>query len=531
MTRYWFLLLACALSGCQIQQYSTDPNAVVRAQMPADYAAFMENPGPTSLMPGPGNPAIPGQGTILPPNPVPVDPPRKSFGQKLRGLFVSDKPTGMTLPSPQYLAHPPQYFPPDLPFPLARELTAPAVAPRQQPTPSVAALVGAAIGSPAVAETPTPPLPVKVPGKVAPPTPEQVQSVPADVLQSLQKHFDPSVMPAGGRQPAPPVTMVAPTPTNVAPANPLVGTTWVRESEGDVSVTVTFFKERVTLTAPFAGVSKVRIAGDCAYGSNGLVFGVVTAAEFPNEQDPATVAKVVSAAGAPFCFRARIVGSELTLSDLRCEALGADFAKESPKAARRFLGVYQRLAAEQIPEVPPASVLPPSDNGRLPRTPVAPIPPPVSAKPSGKPDYFSAEDAVKLRNRPKPATVMPFRVPPTDPNSLPPPAAKQRSSLDAILEATQAFAAENPAVVRAVATEAGRAIGRWLGRELDEPRVGEVVGVMVGSALADKLIGKAKAKALPREADGRPLPAEMNTAEPSAVGRWRSGSGRGERVS
>src|SRR4051812_21508886 len=30
--------------------------------------------------------------------------------------------TGMTLPSPRYLTHPPQYIPPSPPFPLAREL-------------------------------------------------------------------------------------------------------------------------------------------------------------------------------------------------------------------------------------------------------------------------------------------------------------------------------------------------------------------------------------------------------------------------
>jgi len=29
---------------------------------------------------------------------------------------------GMTLPSPRYLEHPPQYFPPSPPFPLPREL-------------------------------------------------------------------------------------------------------------------------------------------------------------------------------------------------------------------------------------------------------------------------------------------------------------------------------------------------------------------------------------------------------------------------
>lgn len=32
--------------------------------------------------------------------------------------------TGQTLPSPRYLQHPPQYFPPSPPFPLSRELAA-----------------------------------------------------------------------------------------------------------------------------------------------------------------------------------------------------------------------------------------------------------------------------------------------------------------------------------------------------------------------------------------------------------------------
>lgn len=63
---------------------------------------------------------------------------------------------GMTLPSPHYLKHPPQYFPPDPAFPLQRELdsmTDPDGATRRSggaaAVPVPAAAPGAATGIPA----------------------------------------------------------------------------------------------------------------------------------------------------------------------------------------------------------------------------------------------------------------------------------------------------------------------------------------------------------------------------------------------
>jgi hypothetical protein len=56
---------------------------------------------------------------------------------------------GMTLPSPRYLEHPPQYFPPSPPFPLARELAS-------QEAAAAAAAAGGLPGGPAV----PPPVPV-----------------------------------------------------------------------------------------------------------------------------------------------------------------------------------------------------------------------------------------------------------------------------------------------------------------------------------------------------------------------------------
>jgi hypothetical protein len=60
--------------------------------------------------------------------------------------------SGMTLPSPRYLEHPPQYFPPSPPYPLPRETAA-----------LEAAAAGALVGPAAPA-----PLPPPVPGAGAP---------------------------------------------------------------------------------------------------------------------------------------------------------------------------------------------------------------------------------------------------------------------------------------------------------------------------------------------------------------------------
>lgn len=63
---------------------------------------------------------------------------------------------GMTLPSPHYLKHPPQYIPPSPPFPLPRELAS-------QEAAAAAGRGGVAPGAPA----PLPP-----PAPIVPPPPE-----------------------------------------------------------------------------------------------------------------------------------------------------------------------------------------------------------------------------------------------------------------------------------------------------------------------------------------------------------------------
>lgn len=62
---------------------------------------------------------------------------------------------GMTLPSPRYLQHPPQYFPQSPPFPLPRELSA------QEAT----------AAAPAIGAPPAVPLPPPVPPAAAGPAP------------------------------------------------------------------------------------------------------------------------------------------------------------------------------------------------------------------------------------------------------------------------------------------------------------------------------------------------------------------------
>jgi hypothetical protein len=69
---------------------------------------------------------------------------------------------GMTLPSPRYLNHPPQYFPPSPPFPLPRELASQELA--------AASAAPGAVPPAAVAPVPAPaPAPAPGPGPLPPP--------------------------------------------------------------------------------------------------------------------------------------------------------------------------------------------------------------------------------------------------------------------------------------------------------------------------------------------------------------------------
>lgn len=70
--------------------------------------------------------------------------------------------TGQTLPSPRYLQHPPAFYPPSPPFPLARELASQERAAAAVPEGAVPAVpLPPAVPGPAIA--PPPPVPIPPP--------------------------------------------------------------------------------------------------------------------------------------------------------------------------------------------------------------------------------------------------------------------------------------------------------------------------------------------------------------------------------
>ncbi len=78
---------------------------------------------------------------------------------------------GMTLPSPRYLEHPPQYIPPSPPYPLPRELAS-------QEATYAAPVPGAPPAAPLPAPLPAPAAPVPAPGPA--PLPPPVPVAPAE---------------------------------------------------------------------------------------------------------------------------------------------------------------------------------------------------------------------------------------------------------------------------------------------------------------------------------------------------------------
>ena len=62
-----------------------------------------------------------------------------------------------------------------------------------------------------------------------------------------------------------------------------------------------------------------------------------------------------------------------------------------------------------------------------------------------------------------------------------------KSGLDSALEFVHTLLKENPQTVQQLAAELGRGVGGWVGKSSGNARAGEVVGGMVGTALAAKL--------------------------------------------
>jgi hypothetical protein len=215
---------------------------------------------------------------------------------------------GITLPSPQYLAHPPQYIPPQ---------------PWQQ--------------------MPPPPLPTG-----GPVMPTNYSDGPPPV--SIAPQPVPSLPPP---QTPPPPTLPP------SPAGSKLAGIWVREFDG-MQVVLKLTDKRLFATLNVAYVEdgkpgEVRMTfradADYAVGPDGTLFGVVTGTDFtpPKGDDADRVGALKMMAelnGMPFCFRYRIDEGVLNVRDLRCGISGEDATSAA------VLGRYVRAEKEPAPPKP-----------------------------------------------------------------------------------------------------------------------------------------------------------------------------------
>jgi hypothetical protein len=208
---------------------------------------------------------------------------------------------GMTLPSPQLLAHPPQHIPP-----------------QQMP----------------------PPLPTGGP-----------------VMPTTYSDGPPPVSIAPQPVPSLPLPQTPPPPTlPPSPAGTKLAGTWVREFDG-MQVVLKLTDKRLFATLNVAYVEdgrpgEVRMTfradADYAVGPDGTLFGVVTGTDFtPPEGGEADLSggpkMLTELNGLPFCFRFRIDEGVLSVRDLRCGVSG-----EGPDTAM-VLGRYTRTDKEPAP--------------------------------------------------------------------------------------------------------------------------------------------------------------------------------------
>jgi hypothetical protein len=151
---------------------------------------------------------------------------------------------GMTLPSPQYLQHQPQYFPPDPQFPLPRELASQTLPPQAIPQPAMPQQPFPFPSSQMVPSLPPPTIPptgiVPASATMPPPMPQAARAVPtawaAPPVQPAQPV--PTVTPG----PVPSVPTVLPpsappsVPSVYPPAPPVPANTTVPSAQFKVSV-------------------------------------------------------------------------------------------------------------------------------------------------------------------------------------------------------------------------------------------------------------------------------------------------------
>jgi len=537
-------LLMTATSGCVTHSYSSDPASgaylndfpqyfppdgdfplakeAARAQapdriepIPADESKpKLATPLPPPLPPlpdkmvGPQTPMIAPQPPVIPQLPA---PPRRGLRERIAGLFGSSKPSPVPVPmgvSPQPLVidgsiNPVQLFPAS-PSPLAGAMPSrfgPSLMLPSDQLPMIPNAPG-----------PLPPSIAKIvpPGPVAAPTPEQLNAISKDLVKAFQKDaFDPNVTPAA-------VTAV-PMPSRAEPskANALDGTTWVRDNDG-CRVVLKFVGKRVAaeMTTCIPGddgkpvTTTGAMAADYTLTDDGRLFGMITddleiVVKPKNANATPPIGRAEDRLDAPFAARVRIAADTLTIQSLRTTALEPTFFDDNPDHRTLCLGKYAKCGdPAKLPAVKPMSVRP-----------AALTPERIHGGVLQHDDFRRIESDWRnfwLNDMPSHIRPVPMRRPtlpetpriqphvlPFVPESMPLPRVvtvvpAERPTLSAVLEFLNTIIRDNPAAVTAFSAEAGRGLGQWLGKKIDRPELGAIVGGILGSTLGAKLTDGAK---------------------------------------
>lgn len=299
---------------------------------------------------------------------------------------------GMTLPSPRYLQHVPQYFPADPCFPLPRELSSQALVPASgmmpparvitppcpttvvravpvSPLPPAATCLPTVCPGPVVYGGPAPAMPVPT-VYVAPPMPCPVPVVHGGSVPMVPPtQVVPMPVPAVFAPP-PPAFMMTATPMPVTPATRSIRGTWYREigpmvcviavKDGHMTVTVTMCVEKDgrVMTVGMVGTA------DCYPTRDGVgMVGVITGLDVVTEGDVFAVepdlleqfgelGKTQKAlVGQPFAVSFRIHDDTLMVGNLRL-ALDRDDAGIADGVAM-IAGRYKAAGEKGVPKGKP----------------------------------------------------------------------------------------------------------------------------------------------------------------------------------
>ena len=312
-----------ALSGCVTHAYSSDPQSRGEALQP--------------LPPQSADAPLP------PPAPSPEPPPppaKKSLRAKIVGLFnsrssekceapesvgvVADTPPSASGPDPLIGGPSPMRQTQQKPGPVAASELPPPLEPSPQPLPQ---------------KLP----PVAFPKPRSGPPPMQ-----SDLLPSAMSG-PPPMSSTGVPSMIPPVQ---------APTSKFTGT-WVRSMD-EFRTVVTLSEKRLTIEFQYAGFDEtkaearctIRIGGDCAYGPEGTIFGVITDADIEGVKglvgiDSDAIHKLMDE---PFSAKVRVDDRGLFLREVRCASFGPTSKNPIQSAG---IGRYQLMTGQPMPPLKP----------------------------------------------------------------------------------------------------------------------------------------------------------------------------------